>query len=276
MATATEYKDYSKGFGRPPSRVSGGYEGKRTFLVNSDVPADIYAATGMPAFGDEFPGFPISSVSCKAWKIEPAVPKGGPGPGGSGSNPGWTWVDVYYRTPSLGYGGGPNPEPIDPVAGDRYTLINFNAGGVEINTDTSGTAIKPTTRDVSTGVAIVRVYKSGISHRAEYTRIKDSVNSASVTLHNRLGVGSGVNETFAARTLRMQGMREEVVRPGLILVEYEIAIAEARTGGTPAPGEEHVYYYQEEDDDGTPISSVGPAEIYAVLTWDQTKLFGSS
>ena len=277
MATATEYRDYTKGMGKPPKKIDGGYEGVRTFLVDSDVPTDIYNATGLPAIGDEFPGFPISGVSCTVFEVEPRVPKGGPGPSGLGSNPAHTWVDVRYRTSALGYGPGPNPEPIDPIAGDRYTLINFNAGSSEVNTDTSGNAIKPTSRDVTTGVAIVRVYKSGDGHTDEVTRIKDSVNDAQVTLHNRLGVGSGINRNFAARTLRMAGSREEVIRPGLILVEYEIAIAEARTGGSPAPGQAHVSFYTETDNDGNGTSTVvGPNEIYPVLTWDQTALFGPS
>lgn len=277
MATATEYKDYSKGFGRAPKKSAGGYEGRRTFLVDSDVPTDIYAATGLPAIGDEFPSFPLSGVSCKAYEIVPGVPMGGPGPGGSGSNPGHTWVDVLYRTPSLSYGPGPAPEPSDPVAGDFYTLINFNKGSVEVETATNGDPIKPVSRDVSTMVALARVYKSGINYLAEYDRIKDSVNSAAVTLENLMGYNSGVDETFAARRCRMAGIRQEVIRPGLIMVEYEIAIAPVRSGGSPAPGEEHVYYYNETDDDGIPTTTtVGPNEIYEVLTWDQTDLFGAS
>ncbi|NQX95874.1 MAG: hypothetical protein HRT64_13310, partial [Erythrobacter sp.] len=49
MATATEYRDYTKGMGKPPKKIDGGYEGVRTFLVDSDVPTDIYNATGLPA-----------------------------------------------------------------------------------------------------------------------------------------------------------------------------------------------------------------------------------
>lgn len=277
MATATEDRDYSKGNGRTLKRVAGGYEGRRVFRVDSDDVVDVHSATGLPAIGDQFPDFPLSSVDCKCYEIVPRVPRGGgPGSGGGGSNPGLTYVDVMYRTPSLSYGPGPAPEPADPAAGDRYTLINFNKSSVEVETDTSGTAIKPTSRDVSTMVALARVYKSGLNYLAEYDRIKDSVNSASVTLYNLMGYGSGVNQSFAARRLRMAGIRQEIIRPGLILVEYEIAIAPARTGGSPAPGEEHVYYYQELDDDGVPTTSVGPNEIYEVLTWDQTDLFGAS
>lgn len=278
MATAIESRDYRNGYGARVREVAGGYEGRRTFRVDSDDPIEVITASGLPDIGDEFPGFPLNGVSCRCYSVDPSVPRGGgPGPDGLGDNIGLTYVEALYRTPSLGGGGGgPSPEPSDPVAGDSYTIITTNISSVEINTDISGTAIKPTQRQVTEISAVVRVYKSAFSWLTEMVRIRDSLNDANVTLPNLGGYNSGINRMFPASTLLAGATRTEIVRPGLVAAEMEFSIAPPRTGGSPAPGEEFAYFYQKEDDDGVPFESIGPLAIYPSKTWDTAVLFGAS
>lgn len=274
MATATEAREYDKRVGRTLSRVIGGYIASRTFRVDTDDPIDIYTASGMPAIGDQYPGFPTGGFDCRAYQIQPEVPKGGgPGPSGSGTNTGLTYVRVDYRTAGIGFGPGPNQEPFDPQPGDSYTVETTTAGSIEINTAISGDPIKPVQRQV-TGISLVtRVYKSAATaYLPEVVRIRDSTNSASVTVPNFMGVGTSTGILFAANTLLFSGHRKEIVRPGLIAVDYEFLAAPPGTG----PGQGHVYYYQEEDENGVPIASFGPEVIYPSLAWDTADLFGVS
>lgn len=271
-----EYRDPTRNKGRDLRIIPGGYSGSVDFLADSDDPAAITQElfdNGPVWKGDEYPGFPIEGVSCPC--VEISIPKagfGGPGPGGSGDNPGGTWITASYRTPGSRQGGGIG-DPDDPQPGDAYTRMISGEQSVEISLDNSGNAIKPTNISVTIPEITVRVFKTGNSWISHWLAIKDKLNDASVTLPNYAGYASGTNLVLAAKQLRIRGYTEDIIRPGLVAVNFKFELAKTGT----SPGEEFRISWEQLDEDGNASSFISPPrEIIPTATYNTTTLFGAS